>query len=260
MSNAPGKQAIICPVLDQEIYYSLGIFNANAFPKHLKKDAQACGDKLALIAHSRAIVQREVLENKKQFINWLHNDKGITEFTPNPRDTIYVVYHSIGFQVGIQSFFIAVKSLLDVYAMIIAKSIDPESTLRGFSKKNKTAGGALLHVLERNAPKTYSNKEALIKILKENIESWINDVVEKRDMIVHIGILDNLTDMHVLLSKKSTEINDSDIVSPTILNGVEHDYMDLAEYCNLIWKNINNLLRDTLMLLPGIEMSLIEFS
>ena len=155
-----------------------------------------------------------------------------------------------------QSFFISCKSALDVYAQLISKLIQPQSTLRGFSKatyegRKEFVGGTLLNCLECNSPEEYLNKRPLIKLLTNHIDNWISDLVRYRDQIVHFGNINKLSYMCVELSKKPQQIIKDEIQLPII-----PDKGDLLAYCNHLLQNIKQILRETLPLLPNVDLKL----
>ena len=61
------------------MYYSLGVFNANAFPPYLREYANPCAGKLALIIHFIKSIKKDIIEDKKRFANLLHNKKNFVK-------------------------------------------------------------------------------------------------------------------------------------------------------------------------------------
>jgi len=187
----------------------------------------------------------------------LHNIDDFGKYIPDPKKPIVVIFNSMNFQAGLQSFFITMKSLLDVYAKLISKSIDHNSKLRGFGKKKTNGyekpGGLLINWITNNAPATYKNKEKLLKILNNHIDEWICDVVKFRDGIIHHGELKGLTEIQVAVIKSPLEITKDEISKPTIM-----DKGDVLEYCQNIVTAINRLLKETLVLLPNLNIKLLS--
>lgn len=249
-------------VVGQELWYSQHFFNLNAFPPHVGTNVNACAAKLSIAEYSLANIQREIQNDKLKFIHILNNHGAFIEFTPDPGKPVMALYYSVSFQVGLQSFFISIKSLLDIFTKIISKLIEPKSNLRGFSKGKidgvELTGGTLLRWLDQNAPNAYANKSLLITVIRSNIEEWISDIVAKRDEIVHEGTLSNISEMSVPLSKRPPLIKMDEIVLPTVL--IEDHSEDLIEYCQRIWKNVVRMIKDTLVLLPNINFDLINLN
>lgn len=243
-------------IVGPESWKSFGILNPNAFSSDLKPDVMACADKLALISYSIQIIQKEIDRDVNKFIKELNYGDAFKDFIPDLQKPTIVIYHNMSFQAGLQSFFIATKSMLDIYARIISKAIKPGSRLFGFNKAKvggkKVVGGSLLNFINQNAPKSYADKEKLIGILSSHIDNWISDVVKFRDKIVHEGQLTDLMKMCVPLSKKPQTIIKDEITLPTI-----RDKGNVLEYCQLIQKNINRMLKETLVLLPNVNTKLI---
>jgi len=104
----------------------------------------------------------------------------------------------MSFQVGLWSFFVSIKSLLDVFAQLISRLIDPTAKTGGFHKKNINGelmvGGDFINWMNnRVSPECYPNRDLLIDIIKKNIKTWISYAVKKRDGIVHYGNLSGIS-------------------------------------------------------------------
>jgi len=259
-----GKEMSFIPltIVGQELWFSQHIFNPNAYPTYVRGDVNACAAKLSLIEYSLKTIQKEIQYDKSKFIYILINDKAFMEFVPDPGKPVIAFYYSVNFQAGLQSFFISIKSLLDIFTKIISRLIEPGSNLRGFGKRKvdgmELAGGILLRWLNQNAPNTYANKTSLITTVISNIDEWISDVVIRRDEIVHYGILSNVSEMLVPLSKPPSLIKEDEIMLPSILRK-DHP-VDLIEYCQEILENISHMLKKTVILLPNIDFSLLDLS
>lgn len=247
-------------MVGDESWQSFKILNPNAFPEDLsfvRASVMACADKLALIHYSVQIIEREIYKDLSRFVNELNSGKTFRDFTPDPQRDLVAIYHNMSFQSGLQSFFISTKSMLDIYAQIISKLIEPKSTLFGFNKGNfggkRLVGGTLLNWIENNAPTTYLRKKQLIEILFAHIDDWIADVVEHRDQIVHKGNLYDLIEMCVLLSKQPQQIKKDEVILPAIRTKGA-----LIGYCKQVLVNIYRMLRETLVLLPNVDTKLIN--
>jgi len=252
------KRTATLVIVGNEIRESSEILNPNAFPQGVKNNVWACADKLALIHYSLQLIEREINNDIIKFVNELNTGKAWESFSPDPqRDDLVVIYHSMSFQAGLQSFFISTKSMLDIYAQIVSKLIKPQSSLFGFSKSNfkgtRLVGGTLLNWIERNSPASYSNRNQLIELLINHIDSWISNVVGYRDQIVHHGNINVLREMCVPLLKRPQQIRKDEIIQPVI-----KDEGDLLEYCNYTLQNIYRMLKETIPLLPDVNFDLIS--
>ena len=147
--------------------------------------------------------------------------------------------------------------MLDIYAQIVSNLIKPQSSLFGFSKSNfkgtRLVGGTLLNWIERNSPASYSNRNQLIELLINHIDSCISNVVGYRDQIVHHGNINVLREMCVPLLKRPQQIRKDEIIQPVI-----KDEGDLLEYCNYTLQNIYRMLKETIPLLPDVNFDLIS--
>lgn len=249
----------VIPVLivGPESWESFKILNPNAFAANLRFYVRACADKLALIRYSMRIIRKEIDRDVEGFVKQLSHGASFKDFVPNPKKLPLAIYHNMTFQAGLQSFFITTKSMLDMYARIVAKAIMPKSNFFGFKKAlfqgKKIPGGALLNFLERSVPRTYANRDKLIGILCNHIDSWISDVVRLRDEVVHEGQPNDLIEMCVLLSKNPQEITREEIILPTI-----HGKGTILEYCQVVQESIYRMLRETLGLLPSVDTELLD--
>ncbi len=250
------SRVIPIDIVGPEEFKALEIFNSNAFPKGLRSSVMACADQLALISYSTRIIQSAINQDFKKLIEELHNNPSFKGFVPNRQKPALVICRQVGFQAGVQSFFITIKSMLDIYARIVVKAIMPKSNFFGFGKKQfngrKISGGRLLSFLERSVPRSYVYRGKLIEVLVNHIDDWISDVVDARDAIVHDGVLKNIIPMHVPMLKKPHEITDDDIILPSI-----QKKGDILAYCHDIRKNIDCMLKETLVLLPGVDTKLL---
>ena len=75
---------------------------------------------------------------------------------------------------------------------------------------------------------------------------------------MHDGTLSNILEMSGPISKRSYLIKGDEIVLPTVL--IEDHPKDLIKYCQEIWENVVRMIKDTLILLPNIDFSLINLS
>jgi len=243
-------------IIGPERRKALGILNPNAFPRDLRRSAMVCADKLALASYSIRIIREAIDKDLEKLIKELNHNAAFKDFIPNPQKPVLVICHHIDFQAGVQSFFITTKSVLDLYARIVAQAIMPKSDLFSFGKApfkgKKMAGGALLNFLERSVPRSYSGTGKLIEILVGHIGDWITDVVESRDAIVHDGVLKNIIEMHVPILKKPHDIVKNDIILPTI-----QGKGNILEYCQNVRKNVDCMLKETLVLLPNVDTELL---
>jgi len=248
---------VIVKIVGDEIVESSKILNPNAFPQGVRNNVWACAEKLALIHYSLQLIEREINSDLIKFVNALNTGREWEGFTPEPRRGDVAIYHSMSFQAGLQSFFISTKSMLDIYAQITSKLISPQSSLFGFKKGSfrgtKLVGGSLLKWIEHNPPVSYANKKQLIELLINHIDSWISNVVGYRDQIVHHGNINVLVEMCVPLVKRPQQIRKDEIILPAL-----KDEGDLLKYCNHSLQSIYRMLKETIPLLPNVDLGLIS--
>ena len=114
---------------DDISFKAYGQFNANAFQKDLESIARSCADKLALIDYSIKIIDNEINNDLNSFIKTLHSPQFKEVEPPNIKSII--IFHNEKYQIGLQSLFTSIKSFLDIYTIIITKSISESQTMKG---------------------------------------------------------------------------------------------------------------------------------
>lgn len=240
-----------------ESWKSFGILNPNAFSISLKSGAMACADKLALVSYSITIIQKTIERDLEAFIKQINHSTDFKGFPLNPQKPVIAIYLNMSFQAGVQSFFITTKSMLDIYSRIVSRAFVPKSNLFSFGKARfrgkRLSGGTLLNSLERNTARSCVKSKKLIGIFLSHIDDWIGDVIKIRDDIVHKGQPSDLIEMCVPILRKPQEITKDEIILPAI-----RGKGSILEYCQHIRRNIDSLLEETLILLPGVDAKLLS--
>jgi hypothetical protein len=152
-----------------------------------------------------------------------------------------------------------VKSFLDIYAQLVSKLIDPNSTISGFKEgivdDQKMKGGGLIKWLTKSAPSTFTNASILASIIRNNSSLWVEEVVNWRNKLIHHGQIPNMRPMMVLLQCEPHKVEDHQVILPQMPNT-----KDVATYCNETRNNLFRFIRETLVLLPDINFDLVDFS
>jgi hypothetical protein len=152
---------------------------------------------------------------------------------------------------------IAVKSLLDFYARLMARLIVPKATVFGFSKDTykgrKIVGGRFLKWIESSTPSTFVHRQKLLAVLVASIDAWIQEAVGYRDAVVHEGGIPGLTEVMAALDMPPDDLQEDDLVMPMMPNGVA-----VTEYCELLVQRAGALIAETIVLLPDIDVTLVS--
>ena len=240
-------------MVDPHFWRAAALFNPNAFPENSRGDASRCGDRLAILAHSVEIVMNEPGLNRSRLLDQIRAEPAFKDFKASADKPAVLIFHNLHFVSGLYSALIALKSLLDLYARLVGRLIDPKATVFGFSsgqyKGQNLSGGKFLRWLEGSTPVAFQNRERLVSIFLCHIDRWLNQAVSYRDAVVHDGAIPNLREVMVPLDKELSGIAASDLSLPTMPDGTS-----VTGYCEQLVANTRALLAETLPLLPGIDI------
>jgi hypothetical protein len=141
---------------------------------------------------------------------------------------------------AILSFLSSVKTFLDVLVQIIATEGIVSSEVHGFHKKGKSVGGQLLQMLNNNARAANKEKARLLhKLIVKHKSLWIDDAVNKRDLLIHPEGISKI--MFVLsLSENNGNLNLDEILKPSF------DDISFDRYAHKTLSNVENFSRDVI--------------
>lgn len=232
------------------------LFNPNAFPPHAKADAAACSDRFAMLTHSVGLVLNEPGLDPSHLLQQLRENRAFGDFVPPPDKPCVVTFHDLSFLGGVYATLISLKSLLDLYARLIAKLLVPTATVFGFKsgryKGRNVSGGSFLTWIEKSAPKGYPKREQLLMLLLEHISGWIDQAVSYRDAVVHDRMVGGIREACVAFNRPVARLRDSDVILPTMEDG-----QPVVEYCRMLEVRAHRLVVETIALLPGVEFRLL---
>lgn len=233
------------------------VFNPNAFPVPVRNLVFSCMDCLSMFIFSVNQVEPNIERDRKQFLSKLRKNKAFYGFTPDPDKPCVVVYHNAKFLVALHLVLYSVKSFLDVYAQLVSKLIVSNSTIFGFNKGTvdgkQIEGGRLITWLTKSTPDTYTNASTLAHVIREHVFSWVKEAVNRRDKLIHHGEIPNLCPMMVPLYCEPHRVKANHVILPQMPNGV-----DVVTYCRETRNNLFQFIRETLVLLPDIDFSLVS--
>ncbi len=190
-----------------------------------------------------------IKRDKKQFLDKLRTGKAFDGFTADPNKPCVAVYHNARFLVALQLVLYSAMSFLDVYSKLLAELVFPNSGLKGFSLRSKKSVVWAL----RNRPHSYINALKLISAVRKHSPSWMGKLIGWRNDLIHDGQLPKPCVMCIPFIRRPSEATEDDIVLPQMPNGV-----DVVTYCTETRNNLFRFIRETLVLLPGIDFSLVS--
>ncbi len=189
--------------VDNNTYDAQHIFNADAFGADLSENVNACITRMVIFRHSARDVCAQISKDFEIFEENLGKQvDDLANYAIKRPDLTIVCYHDNTHCItAIYSSLIYLKSFLDVYSILIVRSIIPGKKVF-FSKGNvdegfkNIAGGKLINWLRKSAPAQYKE---LSDVILEHSNDWINLAVKYRDTLVHYGDLQELHRMRVPL-------------------------------------------------------------
>lgn len=221
------------------------LFKPNAFPPSSRERVQVCHKRAALLLFYVNMVVGEVPRDREKFATKLKKDMADLVLKP---DVEYLAhYDGIGSLAGLYGALNVMKSLLDVYAGLIAGLIDPDTSMT-FKSAANLSGGKLINWLRRSAPKTYANRLILSDLIQRHSEEWITAAVKHRDRIHHYGELKGMTLMRVELLHRTPPFELESIKPPLMPDGTP-----VTDYCKLIVDNVGRFLRESIVMLPNVD-------
>ena len=232
-------------MVDHHFWEASALFNPNAFPSRIRPEARTCGDRLAILTHSVEIVLSEPGLNRGRLLEQIRTHPSFVGFTPRADKPAVLVFHNLNFLSGLYSALVALKSLLDLYARLIAHLLVPKASVFGFNKApykgRKISGGRFLNWVERSAPTSFRNRDVLISLLLSHIDQWIDTAIGYRDAVVHDGFIRGMTEAMVPLDRESRQLSDREVLLPLMPN-----QMPVSEYCEHLVSFTRALLAETL--------------
>jgi hypothetical protein len=244
-------------IVDENFAKATYLFNPNAFSTTVKPDAMRCGDSFAVLTHSVDIVLREPGLDRSRLLREVRENDAFKGFTPTPDKPVVLMIHNLNFVTGLHSALIAVKSLLDLYSRLVAKSLVPSASVFGFKSGQfggrNVSGGRFLRWLEHSVPRSFQHRARLVSLFLAHVDGWLNKAVAYRDAVVHDGFVPGMREASVPLDKPLAQLKDHDVVLPHMPDGAP-----VADYCQELVRSTRTLVSETLPLLPGVDLKLLS--
>lgn len=246
-------------MVDAHFWSASALFNANAFPPHVKNDATTCGDRLAILTHSVDLVLREPGLDRRLLLEDIRRHPSFAGWAPRPDKPAILVFHNLSFVSGLYSALIALKSLLDLYARLIARLLVPRASVFGFNsgayKGRNISGGKFLKWIEGSTPSSFGNRSELVSAFLGHLDAWLHEAITYRDAVVHDGFIHGMTEVMVPLDKGLEQLRESDLVLPMM-----PDRVAVTEYCERLVTQTRSLVTETMLLMPDIDFKLLSLA
>jgi hypothetical protein len=243
-------------VVDPHFWNAAALFNSNAFPPRVRTCSATCGDRLAILTHSVEIVLNEPGLDRRRLLEEIRRHPSFAGFKPQPDKPALVIFHDLSFVSGLYSALIALKSLLDVYARLIARLLVPSASVFGFTsgvyRGRKISGGKFLNWIEGSSPSSFGDRDKLLSVFLVHIDDWLQKAVSYRNAVVHDGFIEGVTEVMLELDKEPEQLHESDLVLPLM-----PDHVAVTDYCERLVTRTQTLLTETLLLMPGIDSKLL---
>jgi hypothetical protein len=249
--------------VDEERWATFGIFNGNAFPPRLKSLVTACSTRAAMFLFHANAFKIRVNTSKNLFVKHLQNNltktwtQGFVNAKINQDMDFIVIYDGLDYLAMFYTLLQSLKSLLDIYANLMAKLIHPTAALK-FSKAtfdgSKISGGNIAQWLRKSAPSRFDNASLLCEVIVSHSKEWITQTVKYRDILTHYGDITGMQHMHVMLKHQFPPFNENEIVLP-----IMPDSQLMTDYCEGMVRRLSRFLDESLKLLPNVNHNLIKF-
>lgn len=240
-------------IVSPELWSAYAVFNSNAFAEDLSSIVDSCSLRLGmLVALSNSLdieVERE----------WQILEAELTADRGGLSDSVFqgevpIIAYADGLQyLGVlYSYLATVKSFLDVYALLMGKTIGRNLTWsfkKGRIGQDDISGGAILNWLHRSAPKTFTSSRHLADAIEHHSRSWITETVHYRDTISHYSEIPGMRHLSVPLRRTRPVFHRSERILPALPNGQELPY-----YVRHTLDKMRDFVRGTVVHLPNINM------
>ncbi len=211
--------------VDRSTIASMGLFNPNDWPGTSKGVVQSCATEHSVIGYGVARLT-DVCETPEQrcrsHINTLRQ-----QWLTAPWDLEKSVYFAEVPEVHllIEAFFSSVKSLLDLIVQLVSTEGIVGLDINGFHRKGDVYGGKVLNALDRNAKANRAGTAAkLSALIREHKNSWINEVIGARDLLVHPNRGAHQLMFEMSFVSQNGELTCTRIVPPRVGERPVHQY------------------------------------
>jgi hypothetical protein len=240
---------LIAELSSDDTWEASKFFSANAFPSLTHPFVRAAADQLALLRYACDLIATEVAADHGPFLASMK----LLNVDPLRQFSTKIVFRNMAYHAGLSSALLSLKSGLDVYAKIISLMIKPDRkpALDGFNRTTVDGkvirGGHSLTWLRKQPD--FPGKAGLCTAVEEAIHGWMDEAIKYRDDAVHFGIIKGAAGSSLILTMPVAQITPAHVEPPRMPNGVP-----VHLYCKEVLSRLEEFLRVTLPLLPGINV------
>lgn len=239
-------------VVSPELWSAYAVFNANAFGENLSSIVDSCSLRLGMLVALSTNLSLDVERAWQILEAELRADRGGLSDSVLQSEVPIVVYadglHYLG---TLYSYLSTVKSFLDVYALLMGKTIGRNlnwSFKRSRVAQDEISGGSIVNWLHRSAPKAFTSSRDLADAIEHHSRSWITETVHYRDTISHYSEIPRMRHMSVPLRRIRPIFDRSERILPALPNGQE-----LPHFSNDTLEKLRGFVEDTVLYLPNIN-------
>lgn len=237
------------------------VFNSNAFPAELAPEVNTCSTKAAIHLVYLNMIKEAVKKDRKNFQKVLKlklTKEQVASIRKNNSVPVIAYYDGEEYLAALYGFLSSLKSFLDVYSILIHKTIQPSlrqnilfnsDTVGG----EKISGGAIIKWLDNSSPSTFTNSSELKRVIEDHSNNWITEAVRNRTDLVHYGDIKGIEHMQIVLNPRPGKY--PGIFPPLMPNG-----QPVEDYCSNLLSKLREFVEESLILLPNIKMEHITFT
>jgi hypothetical protein len=245
-------------LLTQVTRRAMSVFAPSAFSEELEPVGRACGRRLALVWTNAERLRRELDRDIERFHLQIQKT-GVSR----PETTVaaahlapIVQFDGLEGLDALHGFLAAVKTFLDVYAILMARLIASNSP-RSFGKKTingqQLSGGTIIYWLRRQgAAPTYEHRLDLAECIEMHSRDWITKAVGYRDQATHGLEIAGWLSLRVRHAESADQASFQQVEMP--------DGQPVMKYAEQVQSLLGAFVQQTLPLLPNVDIAKLDLA
>lgn len=207
MKKSDQRITTIC--VDPSSKSSFDVFNANDWQGTSKTIIESCGTEYSALQYAVDRIAAICANSKERCQAHFEN---LQDSIDNPSEVvpkIIVLGQVPEVHVLIQAFFSGMKSLLDLIVQLISSENIVRSHIKGFHRQGKRGyGGRVLNGLSNNVVSGRNEvAQQLSDLISEHKQTWIDEVIESRDRLIH-----PTKGAHLLMFQMELDVVDGEMI------------------------------------------------
>ncbi len=165
---------------------SFRVFNTNDWQGASKAIIESCGTEYSALQYAVDRIEAICSDSKERCRGHFETlqDSMSTPIETVPKLLVYGQVPEV--HVLIQAFFSGMKSLLDIVVQLVSSEKIVRSHVKGFHRRGKIYGGKVLNGLSNNVNSGWAEvAQQLTALICEHKQTWIDEVIESRDLLIH---------------------------------------------------------------------------